>query len=173
VKFPLFAVSISQGGECIGVPWDFTPPLTCFPLTNNRTLGLTLAYSCPQPSQNRLYVIYSSHRPLRIYLKMYSGTLGTPVDMTPRSPPLRKSHKCLGYIEFSAPKLLRFTYTVCTVALSAHNLKPRGAGYIPVTEITNVHINTAHQKLDLISCSLSQILWMLDSFFPIMPPNIC
>jgi hypothetical protein len=51
--------------------------------------------------------------------------------------------------------------------MNIRNLKLHGGGYITVIDITAVHKNTAHQKLDLISCSLSQILLMLDSFFPL------
>jgi hypothetical protein len=36
--------------------------------------------------------------------------------------------------------------------------------YITVTKITVIHTNITHQKLYLISCSLSHTLWMLDSF---------
>jgi hypothetical protein len=39
-----------------------------------------------------------------------------------------------------------------------HHLKPHGIGNITITKITIVHINTAHQKLDLIPSSLSQLL---------------
>jgi hypothetical protein len=69
-------------------------------------------------------------------------------------------------IELSTLKLFRFTYATCTVGLSIHNLKLYGVDHITAIEIIVVHINTAYQKLDLISCSLFQILWMLDSFFP-------
>jgi hypothetical protein len=55
--------------------------------------------------------------------------------------------------------------------LSIHNLKLHGIGYITVANITAVPINTAHQKLDLIACSVSQILSMVDAFFPIMQHN--
>jgi hypothetical protein len=43
----------------------------------------------------------------------------------------------------------------------ALNISEYGIGYMTVTEITVVHINIAHQKLDLTLCSFSRILWML------------
>jgi hypothetical protein len=39
---------------------------------------------------------------------------------------------------------LSFTYTVHTVGLSIHDLKPRGLHYIIVTEITVVRITPGH-----------------------------
>jgi hypothetical protein len=44
-----------------------------------------------------------------------------------------------------------------------HNMKLHGVGFITAINIV-VHINPSLQKLDLISCCSSQILWMLDSF---------
>jgi hypothetical protein len=34
-------------------------------------------------------------------------------------------------------------------------MKPHGVGYITITKITFIHIDSDHQKLDLISSSLS------------------
>jgi hypothetical protein len=68
----------------------------------------------------------------------------------PRRPPLRNNHECSGCIEFSTLELLKFTYSGYAVGLSIHDLKPHGVGYITVTKIAVVHINTAHQKLHLI-----------------------
>jgi hypothetical protein len=70
--------------------------------------------------------------------------------MVPRRAPLRKNHECSGCIK----KLLQFTYTA---HLAVHNLKPHGVDYIIVTKITVVHSNAAHQKIDAIPYSLSQI----------------
>jgi hypothetical protein len=47
-------------------------------------------------------------------------------------------------------------------------LKLQGAGYVTVTKL---HVDTAQQKPDIISCFLSQILWMLDSVFPCHPTS--
>jgi hypothetical protein len=68
--------------------------------------------------------------------------------------------------EFSNLKLLKFAYTLCTVGLSTRNLEPRGVSYITVTKITDVHINTAYQKLDITTYSLFQILQCLVHFSP-------
>jgi hypothetical protein len=77
---------------------------------------------------------------------------------------LREKHKCWECTEFRPLKLLKFIYMVYTGGLSIQSLKPHGGGYSIVTKITVVHISTGHQKLDLISCSLSQILQMFESF---------
>jgi hypothetical protein len=39
------------------------------------------------------------------------------------------------YMEFSTLKLLKFAYTLHTVALSTHHLKPHGVGYITITKL--------------------------------------
>jgi hypothetical protein len=57
--------------------------------------------------------------------------------------------------------------------MSIFNLKPHGGGYISATEIIVVYINSTHQKLHLISCSLSWILRMAWFIFPTMLSNFC
>jgi hypothetical protein len=91
--------------------------------------------------------------------------------MVPRRLTLRKYHECTRCMEFTILKLLKFIYIVCT-ADSIHNLKVHGVSYNTVTKMTVVHIDTAHQKLNLMSCSLSQILQMLN-LFSIMVPYVC
>jgi hypothetical protein len=71
----------------------------------------------------------------------------------------------LGMHEFRALKCLKFPYTICTVGLSIHDLKPLGAGYVSVTRIwwnTSVLLTKAWSDF-MFFISNTQ---MLDSFFP-------
>jgi hypothetical protein len=62
-------------------------------------------------------------------------------------------------------KTFHAIYTILPVGLSIYNWIMHRVGDISVIEITGVHIDTVRQKLDILSVSLSQILWMLDSIF--------
>jgi hypothetical protein len=80
--------------------------------------------------------------------------------------PQRKTHECSGFPEFRTLKSLRLTYTACTIGLRIHKMTSGGVSYITVTKLLLYTWILHTKKLDLISCSLFQILWMLDSFFP-------
>jgi hypothetical protein len=83
--------------------------------------------------------------------------------MLPRRP-TEESHQCSECTELSMLRSHKFTYTVCTEALSIHNLKSHGVGYATVPKITVVYTDTAHHNLDLILGSLSWILESLIKF---------
>jgi hypothetical protein len=71
-----------------------------------------------------------------------------------------------GCIEFSTLKITP-TYLYHMHSRSEYSyLQPHKSRLYYYHKITVVHINTVHQNSDSISCSLSQILWLLDSFFP-------
>jgi hypothetical protein len=59
-----------------------------------------------------------------------------------------------------------YLYSTCI-----HSARPRGAGHNTVTKMAVVHMNTAHQKLDHISCSLSEYRGCLIDF-SITVPNL-
>jgi hypothetical protein len=73
---------------------------------------------------------------------------------------------CSGCIELIQYSKMTQIYLDCReVGLNTCSLKRNRLDYLTVPEITAVSINTAPQRLALISWSLSLIVWMLDLFF--------